>query len=709
MLRKNFAKGGPWSRGPRPAARRASGASLGTKLGAIILLCMIGGMVTAALFFIHQAQTEADAKARQLAEQATRDVVGRIQSELQQAFRAVSATSVSMVTLWSHDVRERQAADVLLKGMLEADPDRFGAWTVWKPDAFDARDDAYVDRPNSDHTGRYITYWRQNGLEITLDKVRGYDDKDADLYRAPLDKGLAFMSEPYFLTDNAQKVAAVSYSEPIIGSDVVVGAIGTDVALRSLIEAIATVPVPKGSVTMLVSHGGMVVEGSMSDVSERPLVKIRPDLVTEFAEAQQMVMREFVADTKDGSAIVSWHPVNNLDKPWYIRTEIPIRSFAYDAARQQKPVAVALLGILAAMIVAILASLRLVVTRPLERIEAFVRTLGDSPSARLCPEMHRHDEIGSIAKAIGAFQDSEQEVSRLKRAEGEREEGFASARRAELQQLANDLAASVQSVAGTVDATSRKIMRRAEAMTAVAVASADRTKAIANASNAADLSVGTVDQAAAALREAIARIATDMHKARTIASDAAGQAQTSGAVTIALSSQASRIGEIVAMISSIAQRTNMLALNATIEAARAGEAGRGFAVVAQEVKALASQTTAATVEVGRQIETMQSTAAQAAQALSAIGTHVATIDKISASVADAVLVQDEATEKIGSSVGDAVAASRGVNRAIGDVDRAAAQTGEAAADMLIDVAQLTDDIARLDVEVRDSIARIRAA
>jgi len=128
-----------------------------------------------------------------------------------------------------------------------------------------------------------------------------------------------------------------------------------------------------------------------------------------------------------------------------------------------------------------------------------------------------------------------------------------------------------------------------------------------------------------------------------------------------LGEAATRIGDVVKLITGIAEQTNLLALNATIEAARAGEAGRGFAVVAGEVKALAGQTSRATAEISAQIAGMQRATTRSIEAINAIEHIIGEIGDISRAIAAAVTEQGAATTEIARSV--EIAAKRTVETA----------------------------------------------
>jgi methyl-accepting chemotaxis protein len=175
-----------------------------------------------------------------------------------------------------------------------------------------------------------------------------------------------------------------------------------------------------------------------------------------------------------------------------------------------------------------------------------------------------------------------------------------------------------------------------------------------------------------------------------------------------LGDAASRIGDVVKLITSIAEQTNLLALNATIEAARAGEAGRGFAVVAGEVKALAAQTSRATEEIGAQIAGMQRATMRSIQAITAIEHTIREIGNISSAIAAAVTEQGAATQEIARSVDTAARRTAETAAEVGFLGAATQDTRASASTVKSIAGNLGDVAGRIRAEVDEFFDRLSA-
>jgi methyl-accepting chemotaxis protein len=269
--------------------------------------------------------------------------------------------------------------------------------------------------------------------------------------------------------------------------------------------------------------------------------------------------------------------------------------------------------------------------------------------------------------------------------------------------------ASIRTALETVDRATGNMTQTATGMSETAESTAGRAAAAASASGNASTNVQTVAAAAEELASSVSEISRQVAAAARVAATASERAGRTNESVQGLADAAQKIGEVVKLISAIAGQTNLLALNATIEAARAGEAGKGFAVVASEVKSLATQTAKATEEIAQQVSAIQGATGDAVTAIKEIGTVIAEVNEISATIAAAVEEQGAATQEIARNAQQAAAGTSEVAQNISGVTEAAGKTGSAAAGMLEAVAAVTKQSAALRAEVDGFLRQIRAA
>jgi methyl-accepting chemotaxis protein len=326
------------------------------------------------------------------------------------------------------------------------------------------------------------------------------------------------------------------------------------------------------------------------------------------------------------------------------------------------------------------------------------------------PGLGRKDEIGDIAGAVEDFKvKAEQKARDEAEAKIKQDRILAEQRKADMHRLADSFEAAVGEIVETVSSASTELEASARTLTSTAERGQEVSTAVAAASEEASANVQSVASATEELSSSITEISRQVQESARMAGDAVGQARTTTERVSELSKAATRIGDVVELINTIAGQTNLLALNATIEAARAGEAGRGFAVVASEVKALAEQTAKATGEIGQQISGIQSATQESVGAIKDISGTIERLSEISSAIAAAVEEQGAATQEISRNVQQAAQGTQQVSSNITDVQRGATETGSASSQVLSAAQSLSGDSNRLKLEVGKFLNTVRAA
>jgi methyl-accepting chemotaxis protein len=345
---------------------------------------------------------------------------------------------------------------------------------------------------------------------------------------------------------------------------------------------------------------------------------------------------------------------------------------------------------------------------PLNRLTADMRRLARGDLDGEPAVYHAQDEIAEMLAALEVFRETARRDQAFAVARDEdqhqKEERQAATERhirefddavmkslITFSQAASDMRATAEIVAKTADETSRQAAT-------VSVAARDTSQ-----------NVGMVATAAGQLLLSTSEISRQITHSASIAEKALEESERAHTIVKGFADAAGKIGSIVSVIQNVAQSTNLLALNATIEAARAGAAGRGFGVVATEVKALATQTAAATSEIESQINGIQDAAQDVVAAIDEIGSTIREMNNASEVIGTAAGQQSATTQDIARAVQETARRTVQVTTSIGQVDHGAGLTGSAAAQVLNTANELGARSLELRTHIEKFFSGLRAA
>ncbi|MCB2254919.1 methyl-accepting chemotaxis protein [Pseudomonas chlororaphis] len=501
----------------------------------------------------------------------------------------------------------------------------------------------------------------QDGLMFSVpagNRAPDYDPRARGWYKAATAAQQTIVTEPYIAASSGKLVITVA--TPVQHQGSFIGVAGADIDLSSISAIINSLNFGGHGQAFIVSAAGKILIHPDSKLVLKNLSEAYPNGAPQVSPGLKEVelngQRQFISFTRvNGVPSADWYVALVLDK-----------DTAFSMLSEFRTSAIVAMLIAVAIIIGLLGMLIRVLMQPLHLMGRAMHDIAEGEgdlTKRLT--IHGHDEFGTLGVSFNRF------VERIHTSIREVASATGQVNEVALRVVSASNSSMLNSdqQASRTSSVAAAINQLGAAAQEIAQNAALASQHSSDARNLASEGQAVVDQTIAAMQQLSAKI-----------SDSCGNIET-------LNSNTVNIGQILEVITSISQQTNLLALNAAIEAARAGEAGRGFAVVADEVRNLAHRTQDSAQQVQKMIEELQVGARQA----------VSTMTSSQRESESSVGIANQAGERLGS-----------VTQRIGEIDGMNQSVATATEEQTAVVESINVDINQINTLNQEGVENLQA-